>query len=306
MVGQLLLNQADRMSRTFIHDPALPHMRNMPRRRQDPNVIQRIRIQSNEIRIIPFPQLPSFRRLRTQSQRPVRSRGLYSLQRRHTSFDMIAQFLAIETLPHQLTERIPRRQRAGGIRADGALDAFADGDLHGFPLRLGDESELRVPDGTEVVLALQAVLDNQPRRNENSVLLNHQLGRFLVQVTPMLNRLHSSPQRSHNPRFAVTMRADDPLAARRFVHHGFNFLVGELLVDGVVEFGADAARGADFDDFGARAELHADGFEALGDTVGGLEGRAVVAEVVEPGFGEGVEVCVAACGAVRLVRSGEG
>jgi hypothetical protein len=84
---------ANWMSRPLITLALPPHMRDMLTSNQHLDVLQRILIKSDEISIIPFPQQPSLRSSRTQSQRAIRRSRLNRLQRRHASSDMVKQLL---------------------------------------------------------------------------------------------------------------------------------------------------------------------------------------------------------------------
>ena len=73
------------------------------------------------------------------------------------------------------------------------------------------------------------------------------LGGFLVEVGAMLDSRAAGVQRGHDPRLAVAVRHDDPVRARSCADDGCQLLVGELLVDRVIELGQDATGGAHLD-----------------------------------------------------------
>ena len=64
---------------------------------------------------------------------------------------------------------------------------------------------------------------------------------LLVQVAAVLDGARPGTQSGHDPRLAVTVGGHHPFRSARLLHDGGELLVGELLVERVVELGEDTS-----------------------------------------------------------------
>ncbi len=85
---------------------------------------------------------------------------------------------------------------------------------------LGDGHRLAVHVRRQEPFHSQQLGDDEPGGDEDGVLLLHQLGRLLVEVAAVLDRLHPGAERGHDAGLAVAVGGDRPLGAGRLLDDG--------------------------------------------------------------------------------------
>ncbi len=132
---------------------------------------------------------------------------------------------------------------------------------------VGDQRDLLCHVPGKCVEDGEKPVDDKPGRNEHRPLLLHQLCSLLVEERSVLDCLCPSPKGRHDPRLAVTVGCNDPISPRGLSDDRLQFLVGELLVDRMVDLTHHSTGSTDLDDRRTPPELLANGAKALGDAV---------------------------------------
>ncbi len=185
-------------------------------------------------------------------------------------------------------------QRDVGARRDGDAAFPGPGDRGGVHVRDAPELGHRV--AGHALAVRQHVLDDRAGGDQDGPALPHGVAALVVEVGAVLDGEHPRLQRGHDARLAVAVRGDRPFGQGGDLDDRAQLRRRELLVDGVIQLGQDAAGGAHLDQPGAAAELLAHRPLAAGHPVGEAHDARQPGVVLHPGQRVGVQVPVAAGG----------
>ena len=113
------------------------------------------------------------------------------------------------------------------------------------------------------IFLMQEGFDDEARRHEKRARLEHQIGSFLVEITPVLDRAAPGAKRRHDAGLPVTVSSHDALGATGLSDDRSELLVGELLVHGMIDFRHHAARSTHLDELCVAAQVRAHGLQHL-------------------------------------------